>query len=38
VALGDARSTEQLRVTTSSQEQPREAMLYHVTASDKQPR
>jgi hypothetical protein len=38
VAFCDARSIEQLRVTASSQEQPREDLLGCVTASDKKPR
>jgi hypothetical protein len=37
VAPSDARSIEQLRVTVSSQEQPRAARLFCATASGKKP-
>jgi hypothetical protein len=37
VEPGDKRSTEQLRETVISQEQPRSATLYRATASDKKP-
>jgi hypothetical protein len=37
VAPSDARSIEQLRVTVSSQQRPRAARLYRVTASGNKP-